>query len=304
MVGVMVGLAALAYAFLVFFTGNQGPAQTVLIRILELGLMVGVIAAFSRWVCGGETNSLYSSKLIKGDLGGATGWVVGMIFAGFLTPAGLQGLAIKQDEGKLGKSPVIVGPTLDGGQFDLAEKKGKVVLIDFWATWCRPCIEELPNIQDAYDAFHEKGLEVVSISLDESRQEINRFLKTHPHPWPQIYFDKEGQRGFSSPLAKEYGIDSIPRIWLINQDGKLISNNLRGPEIVNRVADLLGQDVPVKTRANLSPFMVVEWLVKGALLSSNDLFWGLGIGMGLVFAIGEALLRKIMVGFTAGSPVG
>lgn len=135
----------------------------------------------------------------------------------------------------------IVGPTLDGGNFDLNDYRGKVVLVDFWATWCGPCVAELPNVRSVYDKYHEDGFEVVGVSLDESREDLAEFLESHDEPWPQIIFDEEGKVGGSNPLAKKYGVYGIPYMVVVDREGKVVATDVRGRDIEAAVAKALGK---------------------------------------------------------------
>ncbi len=112
---------------------------------------------------------------------------------------------------------------VDGTKVDLTSLKGKVVLIDFWATWCPPCRAEVPNVVATYKKFHDKGFEIVGISLDQSKEKLLAFTKENGMVWPQ-YFDG---KGWENEISSKYGIDGIPAMWLVGKDGKVVSTNAR-----------------------------------------------------------------------------
>ena len=111
---------------------------------------------------------------------------------------------------------------IDGNPISLKEYRGKVVLLDFWATWCGPCIGEMPNVKKIYDTYKDMGFVVIGISFDNDASEVRDFLKECELPWRQIC---DGQDG---PLKKLFQIRGIPSLWLIDRQDKVISYKARG----------------------------------------------------------------------------
>jgi thiol-disulfide isomerase/thioredoxin len=121
---------------------------------------------------------------------------------------------------------------LDGKPLSVASHKGKVVLIDFWATWCPPCRAEIPNVVAVYDKYHGKGFDIIGVSLDEEKAKLSSYTKEQNMTWPQ-YFDG---RGWSNKLAVTYGIESIPLDFLLDGNDVIIGKDLRGDDLEAAVA--------------------------------------------------------------------
>ncbi len=128
---------------------------------------------------------------------------------------------------KKGAAPLpIAGKDLDGKPVTVAQYKGKVLLIDFWATWCGPCVAEVPNVVKAYNKYHAKGFDVLGVSLDRApdKAKLQKFLKDQKMPWRQIFDGKF----WEAANAKAWGVQSIPFMVLIGKDGKIAAINMRG----------------------------------------------------------------------------
>jgi len=121
------------------------------------------------------------------------------------------------------------------GQIDTAQLKGQVVLIDFWATWCRPCVAELPHLKAAHRKFAKQGFQIVSISLDDKQQPVDDFIKQHNMNWLHHY---DGGK-WKNELAVLFDVHSIPMNLLVDRQGIVQAANLRGPAVARSVEELL-----------------------------------------------------------------
>ena len=123
----------------------------------------------------------------------------------------------------------------DGQEINLANYRGKVVLIDFWATWCGPCVRAVPLLLDLYEKFHDQGFEVLGISLDQDRDALQQFCSDRKIPWPQFFDGK----GWKNELAVAHAISAIPTTYLIDRDNKLVAVGLHGDELETKVVEVL-----------------------------------------------------------------
>ncbi len=117
------------------------------------------------------------------------------------------------------KPLVIEGKKVDGAAFSSARWKGKVVLVDFWATWCPPCMQAFPHIKKVYDTYHEKGLEIVGVCCDTDGDYLKNFLGVNPGlAWPELFDPAAAAQSHLHPLAKQFGVN-IPTLFLIDRKG-------------------------------------------------------------------------------------
>ena len=135
------------------------------------------------------------------------------------------------------KAPELEGTNPEGKVIKLSEVLGKVTLVDFWASWCGPCRRENPNVVDAYDKYHSKGFNILSVSLDRPNGEKawkDAIIKDKMN-WNHI-----SRLMYFGPLAKLYNVSAIPATFLLDENGVIIATNLRGQQLHNKLEELLG----------------------------------------------------------------
>ena len=138
----------------------------------------------------------------------------------------------------VGKPLELTFTTTKGDKLDLqTDYYGKVVLIDFWASWCPDCIRELPTVQEVYGKYKDEGFAVIGISLDKDAKALSNFVSKKSIPWPQ-YFDG---KGWDNELSTKYGISEIPEMWLIDKEGHLVNTQITMGQLDDRVAELLNR---------------------------------------------------------------
>ena len=168
-----------------------------------------VVAMFTEQAAANDELRDRAEKIVLNDL---KSQAAADMAAGIQAAAKLRALA--------GKPLTLEGTTIDGSKFSSADWKGKVILVDFWATWCPPCREELPRVKKAYADFHKEGLEILGVSSDRSEVALKSFMRENPDmPWPQLFDTAAATKRQWHPLAESYGIIGIPTMFLIDKKG-------------------------------------------------------------------------------------
>lgn len=130
------------------------------------------------------------------------------------------------------KAPALAYPDKDGKILKLSDFKGKYVILDFWASWCGPCRKEIPNLKNTYAKYHDKGLEILSVSIDEKADLWRKALAEEKMTWPQILAQN------SKPVMTDYLFGSIPYMVLIDPKGNIVAKNLRGESLEKKLSEI------------------------------------------------------------------
>ncbi|MEL6917906.1 MAG: TlpA disulfide reductase family protein [Bacteroidota bacterium] len=132
------------------------------------------------------------------------------------------------------KAPNFSAPTPTGEEMALNDVLGKVTILDFWAAWCKPCRAENPNVVKVYNKYHEKGLNILGVSLDKRAEDWKKAIVDDGLEWNHVsnvdYFDE---------IAKLYGVDAIPATFILDEEGIIVAKNLRGPALEEKIASML-----------------------------------------------------------------
>lgn len=133
-------------------------------------------------------------------------------------------------------APAFEAVTLEGKRLSLGSLKGRVVLVDFWATWCQPCLDELPQLKRAHQRFRSRGLTILGISLDADREAVRTFITANRMGWPIV----ASGLAMEDPLARAYAVQMLPMSYLIGRDGVIRGRSLFGSDVERAVEALLG----------------------------------------------------------------
>ena len=183
----------------------------------------------------------YEANLAVGNKAGATNLVAELKEIARPMPEAAQlndifrQMDLRLGQPAVGETMQLAFTGLKGESVDLATLRGKVVLVHFWSSQFDLCVREIPALKRTYDEFHEKGFEIIGISTDESRSDLEEFLADRRIAWPQ-HFQPAGQ---PNEFAKKFHIGGIPATFLIGPDGRIVSVNVRGAELAEAVDRLL-----------------------------------------------------------------
>jgi thiol-disulfide isomerase/thioredoxin len=144
------------------------------------------------------------------------------------------------------------GELLAGGTLDWDSYRGKVVLVDFFASWCGPCRAEVPNVLANYRAYQDKGFAVVGVSMDDERAAAEAYVKQSGFNFPTLFSDDPEATGWDHPMGRKYGVMALPRVILVDREGKIVSTMARGRNLELLLRELLGDPTPANDQSTES----------------------------------------------------
>lgn len=152
------------------------------------------------------------------------------------TPPAPQPEAPKATGVKVGDAaPQFSAPSPEGKQVSLKQAMGKVTIVDFWASWCKPCRAENPHVVAVYNQYHDKGLNIIGVSLDKTADAWKKAIADDKLVWNQV----SNLQFWNEPIAKQYGVEQIPTMFVLDASGKVVGKDLRGAELEAKIKELL-----------------------------------------------------------------
>ncbi|MDZ7657786.1 TlpA disulfide reductase family protein [Fodinibius sp.] len=133
------------------------------------------------------------------------------------------------------QAPNFRAKTIQGNKISLSDQKGKIVVLEFWATWCGPCMPDIPHLKSINSNYSENDVQIIGVSLDTDSEKLNRFVKEREINWPQIL---QSQR-WDDEITQMYNVYVIPKSFVIGRDGKIVAKNIRGEELEKEIAKLV-----------------------------------------------------------------
>ncbi len=178
---------------------------------------------------------LAMAQEFAGKIDEATQWYEQLVRTHRQTEAGARATGALRRLDLQGKKLELAGAGFGGGSVDVSSYRGRVVLVIFWSTWCKPCTEDLPQIISLYNQYRGKGFEVLGVNLDNANELVQPYITEHKVPWPHIY--EPG--GLDSEPGKAFGIISLPTMFLVDKTGTVISRSTSVQELKEELPKLL-----------------------------------------------------------------
>ncbi len=201
---------------------NEHPDALISVLLLDKAIATRIIPA-------GEVQGIYDSFTPEIKKTTAANRILDQLET-------LKAKAEKEKATEIGaQAPEFTGPGVNGEQLALKDMLGKVTLVDFWAAWCKPCRAENPNVVAVYKKYHDKGLNVVGVSLDKTAEAWKKAIIEDELTWNHVSHVKY----FNDPIARLYNVDAIPAAFLLDENGIIVAKNLRGSALEEKVAELL-----------------------------------------------------------------
>lgn len=135
------------------------------------------------------------------------------------------------------KAPEFTTRTIDGQEISLSDYEGQFVLLEFWATWCGPCIPEIPHLKALHEKYQNENFSIVGISLDRDKETLINFIDEREMKWNQVFVE----HGWESDLPRLFNVSGIPRMYLIGPDGNILARDLRGEEMLSKIDQLISE---------------------------------------------------------------
>ncbi len=227
------------------YEGGRSYANNLLKAIPSTTLADVLLAETSRWPVGSRARFLARSGTLAALVQGkhpATVKVGDSIIEEYASRYPAQVDLIRRQTAGLrsftigAPAPLFTAPTLEGEELSLESLRGKVVLLDFWASWCGPCRRENPNVVRVYNRFKDQGFEILGISLDDRRERWEQAVAADKLEWLHV----SDLQGWKSAYGQLYGVTSIPQTVLLDRDGNILARNLRGPDLERRLEEVFG----------------------------------------------------------------
>lgn len=162
-------------------------------------------------------------------------WYTKLVESHASSEAGTRGAGALRRMNLTGNELELTGNSLAGGSIDAKQYRGKVLLVIFWSSWCKPCTEDLPQIQDLYNKYHSQGFDVLGINLDTTPDLAQAYIKQHKIAWNHIH--EEG--GLESAPARDFGVISLPTMFLVDKSGKVVNRSATVADVKKTLPDLL-----------------------------------------------------------------